>query len=83
MASVYILRGSSGRYYIGCTSVLERRFNEHQRGSNHTTRRFGETIELVEAVELSTMTEARKIERTLKRKKNPKLALHMLSQLKS
>ena len=82
MAWVYILRGSSGRYYIGCTSVIERRFGEHLRGSNHTTRRFGEAIELIDSVEVASMTDARKLERTLKGKKNPSLALHLLRQLK-
>ena len=83
MAWVYMLRGSSGRFYIGCTALLERRLEEHLRGSNHTTHRFGDGLELVDAVEVGTMADARKIERTLKRKKNPKLALHMLTQLKS
>jgi tRNA/rRNA methyltransferase/putative endonuclease len=47
MAWVYILRGKSGRHYIGSTDDLERRLAEHQRGSNHTTRRLGGEVELV------------------------------------
>ena len=77
MACVYILRGTR-RYYIGATDNLERRMTEHKRGSNHTTHRFGGQIELVVAKELPTMTEARKIERILKRKKNPRLAISIL-----
>ncbi|MGE5214442.1 MAG: GIY-YIG nuclease family protein [Nitrospirota bacterium] len=77
MAWVYIMRGDR-RYYIGATENLERRTAEHERGSNHTTRRFGSQIVLVTAKELPSMVEARKLERTLKRKKNPRLAISIL-----
>jgi predicted GIY-YIG superfamily endonuclease len=77
MACVYILRGAR-RYYIGATDNLERRMAEHKRGSNHTTHRFGGQIELVVAKELPSMAEARKIERILKQKKNPRLAISIL-----
>jgi predicted GIY-YIG superfamily endonuclease len=79
MAWVYILRGPSGRYYFGSTDNLERRIAEHRRGSNHTTRRFGGAIELVGCRELPSMVEARKLEMTLKRKKNPHLAISALN----
>jgi predicted GIY-YIG superfamily endonuclease len=78
MAWVYILRGTSGHYYFGSTDDLERRIAGHQRGDNHTTRRFGRTIELVACRELQSIAGARKFEITLKRKKNPKLAVFML-----
>ena len=77
MAWVYILQGVR-RYYIGATDNLERRIAEHKRGSNHTTQRFGGQIELVAAKELPSMAEASKLERALKRKKNPRLAISML-----
>jgi predicted GIY-YIG superfamily endonuclease len=77
MAWVYILRGVR-RYYIGATENLDRRTAEHRRGSNYTTRRFGDQIELVVAKELPSMAEARKLERSLKRKKNPRLAISIL-----
>jgi predicted GIY-YIG superfamily endonuclease len=77
MAWVYILRGDR-RYYIGATDNLERRVAEHRRGSNHTTRRFGRGIELVVAKEVASMTDARKLEQILKRKKNPRLAVSIL-----
>ena len=41
MAWVYIVRGSSGRHYIGSTENLPRRLEEHGRGGAHTTRRLG------------------------------------------
>ncbi|PYI74285.1 MAG: hypothetical protein DMF01_10780 [Verrucomicrobia bacterium] len=80
MAWVYILRGTR-RYYIGATDNLERRRAEHRRGSNHTTARFGGKIELVVAKELPSMAEARKLESSLKRKKNPRLAISILQSV--
>jgi predicted GIY-YIG superfamily endonuclease len=77
MAWVYILRGAR-RYYIGATDNLERRTAEHKRGRNHTTHRFGGQIELVAAQEFPSMAEARKLERALKQKKNPRLAISVL-----
>ena len=81
MAWIYILRGSSGRHYIGSTENLERRLEEHRRGSNHTTHRLGSKPELVISRTVSDVTEARRIERVLKRKKNPLLAIYALQQM--
>jgi len=79
MAWVYILRGAR-RYYIGATDDLERRVAEHRRGSNHTTRRFGEKVILIAAKRMPSMTEARALEHELKRKKNPQLAIFRLNE---
>jgi putative endonuclease len=78
MAWVYILRGSSGRHYLGSTNNLARRLTEHQHGGTHTTARLGDTLELVASLELSELTAARAMERELKRKKNPQLAIRIL-----
>ena len=78
MAWVYILRGDSGRHYIGSTTNLERRLKEHRRGQTHSTKRLGDNLEIVAAAELATLDEARALEREMKRKKNPQLALAML-----
>jgi putative endonuclease len=80
MAWVYILRGSTGRHYIGSTINLERRLSEHRNGGTHTTQRLGEQLEIVSVFE--TIEQARTLERKLKRKKNPKLALAMLQALR-
>jgi predicted GIY-YIG superfamily endonuclease len=80
MAWVYMLKGSSGRHYIGSTVDLEERVAQHRRGHTHTTRRLGE-IELLAAKEFATLPEARKIERELKAKKNPRLALFHLQKI--
>jgi predicted GIY-YIG superfamily endonuclease len=82
MAWVYILRGRN-RYYIGATDNLERRLAEHKRGSNHTTRRFGADVMLIAANELPSMIEARTLERRLKRKKNPHLAISALNSIET
>jgi len=75
-----MLRGSSGRHYIGSTTDLERRFEQYVRGQTHSTRRLGDTLELIAKVELKTVAEAQKLERDLKRKKNPRLALFTIEQ---
>src|SRR5437016_5528302 len=79
MAWVYILRGSSGRHYIGSTDNLERRLREHRHGGTHTTLRLGEELQLVASKEFSSISEAHRLERELKRKKNPKVAIYLLS----
>jgi predicted GIY-YIG superfamily endonuclease len=80
MAWVYILRGSSGRHYIGSAVDLDARFAQHLRGHTATTKRLGENLEIVAKKEVATLGEARELERTLKRKKNPKLAIYRLKQ---
>jgi predicted GIY-YIG superfamily endonuclease len=79
MAWVYILRGSSGRHYIGSTPNLDARLAQHRRGHTHTTRRIGE-FQVVAQREYSTLKEARDSEPFLKAKKNPDLAIHFLSK---
>jgi predicted GIY-YIG superfamily endonuclease len=82
MAWVYILRGSGGRYYYGSTVNFEDRFAQHLRGHTATTKRLGEKLEVVVKKEVASLSEARKIERELKRKKNPKLAIYYLQKQK-
>ena len=80
MAWVYILRGSGGRHYIGSCVDLDARFAQHLRGHTATTKRLGEKLEIVAKKEVLTLQDARRIERELKRKKNPLLALYHLHQ---
>ena len=54
------------------------RLREHQRGQTHTTKRLDDNLEIVATVELPTLDEARSLEREMKRKKNPHLALALL-----
>ena len=59
MAWVYMLRGSSGRYYIGSTTDLQRRMDQHRHGHTHSTKRLGEELELAAALEVATLEQAR------------------------
>ena len=80
MAWVYILRGSTGRHYIGSAVDLDARFAQHLRGHTATTKRLGANLEIVARRETKTLVEARKLESILKAKKNPKLAIYHLQQ---
>jgi predicted GIY-YIG superfamily endonuclease len=80
MAWVYILRGSAGRHYIGSTVDLNARFAQHSRGHTATTQRLGGQLQIVAKKEVNTLPEARELERVLKAKKNPKLAIYFLQQ---
>ena len=80
MASVYILQGSSGRHYIGSAVDLQARIAQHRRGHTHTTKRLGENLQIVASKEVATLDEARRIERILKAKKNPQLAIYYLQR---
>jgi len=53
-------------------------FEQHLRGHTATTKRLGDRLEVVAKKEVPTLAEARDIERLLKRKKNPKLAIYHL-----
>jgi predicted GIY-YIG superfamily endonuclease len=80
MAWVYMLRGNSGRHYIGSTTDLERRIEQHRNGHTHSTKRLGVELKVAASLEVATLEEARAMEREMKRKKNPQLALHLLPQ---
>jgi len=68
MAWVYIIRGSIGRHYIGSAVDLNARFAQHLRGHTATTKRLGDSLEIVPKKEVPTLAEAREIERSLKAK---------------
>jgi len=80
MAWVYILRGSTGRHYIRSAIDLHARFAQHLGGHTATTKRLGEKLEIIAKKETPTLREARELERALKRKKNPRLAIYYLQR---
>ena len=82
-AWVYILRGSSGRHYIGSTRDVERRLREHGRNRCHTTSRLGGDMVCVVKSRYVSLAEARAVERRLKRMKNPKAAIAFLEATSS
>jgi hypothetical protein len=55
MAWVYILRGSSDRHYIGSAVDLDATLAQHRRGHTYTTRRLGESLELVASKHVKTL----------------------------
>jgi predicted GIY-YIG superfamily endonuclease len=58
---------------------LDARFAQHLRG--HTaTKRLGNELKIVAQKEVATLVEARKLERQLKKKKNPALAVYHLQR---
>ncbi len=61
-------------------SILMRGLAQHMRGHTATTKRLGDTLEIVAKKEVPTLAEARKIERSLKQKKSPKLTIHHLQR---
>lgn len=68
MAYVYILQGSSGRYYIGSTVNLDKRCKNHARGHTHTTARMG-ALEMKFNQWYDFLEDARRVERKLKKLK--------------
>ena len=79
MFTVYILKGASGRHYIGMTSDLAARFKQHCEGHTHTTRRLGGDPQIVASREFSTRAEAATLERLLKSWKKPAKAVAFLA----
>jgi predicted GIY-YIG superfamily endonuclease len=67
-------------YYIGSTTDLARRLEQHCNGHTYSTRRLGESLELMASAEVLSLAVARQIEREMKRKKNPRLALFLLEE---
>ncbi len=57
---------------------MDARFAQHLRGHTATTKRLGKKLEIVAKKEMPTLADARRIERELKRKKNPLLAIYHL-----
>ena len=72
MAWVYLLRGTTGRYYIGATEDLGARVLRHNSGLVWSSKRLGLPLELVASREYPSMAEALREERRLKRWKNPR-----------
>jgi len=68
MAYVYILKGSTDKYYIGSTLDVERRLRQHMSGQTHSTKRMGH-LDLIFTQKYSSLDEAQSVERKLKKLK--------------
>jgi len=76
--TVYLLRGASGRHYIGQTSDLAARLAQHSAGHTHTTKRLGGAVELIASRPFASRAEAVAAERMLKTWKSPLKAIDYL-----
>lgn len=63
---VYILKSELGKYYVGSTSDLERRLEQHKNGYTPSTRRMG-NLKLVFSQEYENLKDARNIEFNIKK----------------
>jgi putative endonuclease len=76
---VYILRNSSGRYYIGQTSDLSQRHQRHNEGKVFWTKNRG-PWEIVYSQSFQTRTEAMAEEKRLKSLKSKTAIEKLISQ---
>jgi predicted GIY-YIG superfamily endonuclease len=74
-----MLRGASGRHYLGSTSDLKSRLEQHRRGHTHSTSRLGGDLQLIANKAYETRGEALSVERKLKTWKNPTKAQAFLN----
>ena len=66
MFYTYVIYSTSKKYiYVGITSNFERRFSEHQKGENKTTKPY-RPFDVLLVEEFSTRIEARQREKHLK-----------------
>ena len=65
MFYVYVLKDERGKTYIGYSSNLKRRFQQHQKGDGYTKRGHGWQLCYYEAYQ--SEADARRRERTLKK----------------
>jgi putative endonuclease len=64
--TVYALRFESGEFYVGITSDMPRRLEEHQRRQSPSMRRFVGKFELIYTKEFPDYRQARSHEKYLK-----------------
>lgn len=70
MPAIYILLSEKdNRYYVGSTNDLERRLDEHFRGSEIATK-HRRPLKLVYKEEFDTLIEARRREKRIKKQKS-------------
>ena len=69
---MYILNSvKNGKFYVGCTNNIERRLSEHNNGYSKGSR-FNAPFELLYKEEYTSLSEARKRERFIKKQKSRK-----------
>jgi putative endonuclease len=79
MASLYILQSqTTGRFYVGSTSELGRRLEEHARGHSLATRARG-PWKLVHREEFGALAEARRREYEIRQWKSARMIQALIS----
>jgi putative endonuclease len=73
---VYVIQNSVGKFYIGLSDDVGRRFEEHNSGQSRWTRGRGPWTIVWQSDELS-LSEARKLENRLKRQKGGHGLFHL------
>lgn len=82
MSWVYVLENKeTNRYYVGSTSDINRRINQHKKGYTRTTRVL-RTTELVYTETYNTIEEARKREKQIKSYKSKKYIKSLIDKAK-
>lgn len=76
---VYVLRMSSGKYYVGSTKDIKRRLHEHYAGQVRSTAPYL-PLELLKVVNYPTYTQARSKELWLKKQKSRKSIENFLTE---
>jgi len=62
---VYVLQMSNGKYYVGSTDDVERRYRDHQRGNTPSTKIY-RPLQLIAYKTYNSLAEARKAEKYIK-----------------
>ena len=78
---VYVLKSNKGRYYIGYTSNLQQRIEQHNWKHRGFTGGQSEIWQLFMSKEFATKHEAMSMEKYLKSLKNSKKAIDYLEKL--
>ncbi len=80
MFFIYIIYSEKvGKYYVGCTSELERRLEQHNSGQSTYTKR-GIPWELVYSETFYSLSKARKREIEIKNKKSKKYIEYLVNK---
>jgi len=81
MAYVYIIQGTSGRYYIGSCQDVAKRLERHNSGMVYSSKRLGLPLKLIAYRAFDSSAQARAVEAKLKRWKNPSKSIAYLKEI--
>ena len=78
-SGVYILECNNGRYYVGSTDDIDRRLKEHLKGKSKATQSIL-PVTLKKFIKCSSLTEARKLEYVIKKRKSRKYLEELIAR---